>query len=95
MTSEEFRANSELVIDMRKLLETPVMQLALEIMDGPSENPVHTVPDYDVSPQFANIQLGQQTGYVSYGQRLRLLGQHINLPQPEPEATYGDDPQET
>lgn len=94
MTSEEFRANSELVIDMRKLLESPVMQLALEIMDGPSENSVYFRPTPDVSPHFAHIQLGQQTGYANYGQRLRLLGQHINLPQPEPEATYENDPQE-
>lgn len=75
---------------MRAIFEDPVMQAALEVME--EEHPVKAVPHEDVTPHFAHIQLGQQTGYATYGDRLRLLGKGIDIPQKDPEANYPDEP---
>lgn len=92
MTAAEFRANPELVKAMRAVLETDTMQLALEVMAD--EHPVKAAPSADVTPHFAHVQLGQQTGYAIYGERLRLLGKGIEIPQQTPEATYENPPDE-
>lgn len=75
---------------MRAILENATMQLALEVMGD--EHPVKHVPAADVTPHFAHIQLGQQTGYATYESRLRLLGKGIEIPQETPPALYEDDP---
>lgn len=92
MTAAEFRSNSELVKGMRAILESETMQIALEVMAD--EHPVKAAPSADVTPHFAHIQLGQQTGYAIYDERLRLLGKGIEIPQTVPEQTYGDPPEE-
>lgn len=93
MTAAEFRANPELVKAMRAILENDTMRAALEVMAD--EHPVKAVPDDDVTPHFAHIQLGQQTGYATYDTRLKLLGKGIEIPQKDPEALYEpDQPQE-
>lgn len=92
MTAAQFRANPELVKGMRAILESEPMQVALEVMAD--EHPVKAVPSDDVTPHFAHIQLGQQTGYAIYGERLRLLGRGIEVPQTTPEPTYEDPPEE-
>lgn len=93
MTAAEFRSNPELVKAMRALLESDTMRAALEVMAD--EHPVKGVPAADVTPHFAHIQLGQQTGYATYDSRLRLLGKGIEIPQTTPEATYPPDDQQT
>lgn len=77
---------------MRAILETETMQIALEVMAD--EHPVKAVPTADVTPQFAHIQLGQQTGYAIYGERLRLLGTGLPVPQDTPPQTYENPPDE-
>jgi hypothetical protein len=74
---------------MRAILADPIMQLALEVMAD--EHPGKHLPASDVTPHFAHIQLGQQTGYATYDNRLRLLGKGIEIPQEIPEATYPDE----
>lgn len=90
MNAEQFRSNPELVKGMRAILESEVMQAALEVMAG--ENPVNGTPKDDVTPHFAHIQLGQQTGYATYDTRLKLLGKGIEIPQTTPPADYADEP---
>lgn len=88
MNAAEFRSNPELVKGMRAILENETMQIALEVMA--EEHPVKAVPSDDVTPHYAHIQLGQQTGYATYDERLRLLGKGIEIPQTTPEPTYED-----
>lgn len=93
MTAAEFRANPELVKGMREILENDTMRTALEVMAD--EHPVKAVPEDDVTPHFAHIQLGQQTGYATYESRLRLLGKGIEIQQTTPPADYADEPPPT
>lgn len=74
---------------MRTILENEVMIAALEVMAF--ENPGKHMPHADVTPHFAHIQLGAQTGYAIYENRLRLLGKGIEIPQADPAADYPDD----
>lgn len=91
MTHEDFRSDPELVKAMRALLENnETLKIALEIME--SEHPKRYDPTPDVTPHFAHIQLGQQTGYQTFGSRLRLLATRIDIPAATPQTTYEDEP---
>lgn len=90
MTAKDFRSNPELVKGMRAILESEVMQAALEVMSD--EHPVKVIPAEDVTPHFANIRLGQNFGYETYDYRLKLLSKGIEIPQETPPPTYEDDP---
>lgn len=91
ISHSEFRSDPELVKSLRELIEDhPTMKLALEIME--SEHPKRYDPTPDVTPHYAHIQLGQQTGYQTFGSRLRLLATRIDIPAATPEAKYEDEP---
>lgn len=90
MTAEQFRSDKELVARMRAILEMDVMQLAMEVLA--EEAPVNYPPTPDVTPTFATIQLGQQTGWAQYPNRLKTLGTHPPIPkESNPETEYEPD----
>lgn len=87
MTNEEIRSDPELVKAMREMFETTPFQILLGVMRG--EAPVnYGSPSPDVSPHFAHIQLGQQTGYAMYEIRMLSLGTRLPPPQTTPPADY-------
>jgi hypothetical protein len=71
MTTGNFAPIPELVKSLRSILETDVMKLWLEAME--EQSPVNFVPTHDVTPHFAHIQLGQQTGWAQYLQNFQVL----------------------
>lgn len=96
MTAVEFQSNKDLVSALRTVLEMDVVKLAIEVLaDDENENPVLARPNEDVSPHFAHIQLGQQTGYAQYPKRLKNLATHPPIPQDSnPETEYAEEPTE-
>lgn len=52
------------------------------------EHPVRGIPATEITPQFANIQLGQNVGYETYDYRFKLLAKGLEIPQTTPEAKY-------
>jgi hypothetical protein len=86
MTTGEFRANPELVKSLRSILETDTMKLWLEAME--EQSPVNYLPTHDVTPHFAHIQLGQQTGWAQYGKTFLTGGQQPEGPPAEPDQSY-------
>jgi hypothetical protein len=71
MTIQEFRSNQVLVAEMRKLLESDVLKLWLEALE--TANPANFLVEANVTPHFAHIMLGQQTGYGHF-KKLFLTG---------------------
>lgn len=96
MTAIQFRSDKDLVAKLRGLLENEVMVLAREVLaTDPGENPVLNVTADDVTPHYAHIQLGQQTGYAQYPQRLKALATHLPSPQDaNPDTEYAEEPTE-
>jgi hypothetical protein len=86
VTTAEFRANPELVKSLRSILEADVMKLWLEAME--EQSPVNFLPTPDVTPHFAHIQLGQQTGWEQFLQTFKSGGQQPEGPTTEPEQSY-------
>lgn len=86
MTVEQFRANPDLVKEMRQILASPVLKMFFEAMN--EEAPVKFPPADDVSPHFAHIQLGQQTGWAQFEKILLSGGQQPPTPQTEPVQSY-------
>jgi hypothetical protein len=86
MNVTEFRSNPELVKEMRGILEIPTMKLWLDAMN--EDSPVYFVPTHDVTPHFAHIQLGQQTGWAQFHKTFLSGGEQPQTPQTEPEQSY-------
>lgn len=90
LTTEEFRKHAEYVAHMRQLFEEdPIFQMALDAMEE-SENPMNKVAPPDITPHGAYIMLGEQTGYRQFKTRFMLLGQTIEVLQPDGEPTYAN-----
>lgn len=70
MTIDEFRANKDLVSELRKALELPIVQQAMAVLreNGPEYEPLK-----DTSPHGAHILLGVSRGFAAYDTRLKLL----------------------
>lgn len=62
---------------MRALLEDDVLKLWWEALE--TENPANYPVKDDVTPHFAHIMLGQQTGYGMFKQRFLLGGVGIEI----------------
>lgn len=90
MTNEEIRSDPELVKRMREMFESTPFLLLLEAMRR--EDPVKFPPSADVTPHYAHIQLGQQTGYATYEARMLSLGTRLPPPQTTPPADYRPEP---
>lgn len=67
---------------MRRLLETDIFKLWWEAMEE-SENPANYRVSDDVTPHYAHIMLGQQTGYGVFKQRFLLGGRGIEVKEPD------------
>lgn len=80
MTTAQFRAQPELVSEMRKLLESDIFKLWWEAIEE-SENPANFLVSTTVTPHYAHIMLGQQTGYGVFKQRFLLGGRGIEIPE--------------
>lgn len=88
MTTADFRARPELVSEMRKLLESDIFKLWWEAMEE-SETPANYKVSSDVTPHYAHIMLGQQTGYGVFKQRFLLGGRGIEIVETDRgEQTY-------
>ena len=91
MTYEEFRSDKELLKWMRDLTQTTHFQLALEAMR--SIDPVRFTTDPDVTPHYAHVQLGNQTGWAQYERQFLLLARPITKNEPLPEPDYSEEPE--
>lgn len=93
MTIDEFRKRGDLVAEWRAVLELPITKIVLAVMEKYS--PVYRIVKSDITPTFANIRLGHQTGWAEFAQTIRetILQQP---PQTEQlEHTYEDpDPEQ-
>lgn len=83
MTIDDFRKNGELVAEWRAVLELPITKTVLAVMEDYA--PVHRVVRGDITPTFAHIRLGHQTGYAEYG---KTLAETILIP---PKTTEPDE----
>lgn len=98
LTTQEFRSNPEFVSHMRRLFEEDVIfQMALEVMDGDTENPVNRTAPPEITPHGAYILLGEQTGYRQFQTRFLMLGKGIEpqLSDGEPSYAEPEKPEET
>lgn len=82
MTIREFRSTPELVSAIRTLLENETLRLWLDTLDR-EENPSNFKVADDVTPHYAHVMLGFQTGYGVFKHRFLLGGQPIELPKEE------------
>lgn len=86
MTVKEFKANPDLVKEMRKILENSTLRLYLEAMD--EEAPVKYSPPEDITPHRAQILFGEVIGWAAYGKTLLSGGQQPPVPATEPDQSY-------
>lgn len=95
MTLDEFQNSGPLVAEWRQTLATPIMQTVLSVLEDYA--PVHRLVKSDISPTFANIRLGHQTGWAECVKTLTegLLIQPLKSEYIEPTFENPDpDPQE-
>lgn len=90
MTIEEFQKNTALVSDWHEVLKMPITKIVLGVMENYA--PVNRILKSDITPTFANIRLGHQTGWAEYAKTL-TEGLLISPKQIEPlEHTYEPEP---
>lgn len=91
MTCAEFRESSELVAEMRKILENDTLKLWIETYrNDPIENPVKKSAPIGITPTDANIMLGEQTAWNMCLDRFALGGKVIEAPPKQEEQTYAE-----
>lgn len=96
MTITEFRSTPELVSTIRTLLENETLRLWLDTLDL-EENPANFKVKDDVTPHYAHVMLGFQTGYGVFKNRFLLGGVPLETPKQEWTAenqTYPEPPPE-
>jgi len=81
------------VAEMRKILETPIMVEAREIMADSSPITMTPVAE-DITPHFSNIVLGMARGWSRYHNMFAYFGMHFEVPQGDEEAALRLDPEE-
>lgn len=93
MTTEDFRETPELVSEMRKLLEHPILIMWLESLEG--TNPAKKPAPVGIQSHDAFIMLGEQTGWMNYRDTFRLGGIPKEGPPQQEEQSYADPTPET
>lgn len=83
MTIDEFRKNGELVAEWRDVLALPITKIVLAVMEDYA--PVHRLVKGDITPTFAHVRLGHQTGWAEYG---KTMSEAILIP---PKTTDPDE----
>lgn len=68
MTIEEFQKNGELVSQWRDVLSMPIFKIVLGVLKD--DEPVRRAIRTDISPTFAHVRLGHQSGWAEYEQTL-------------------------
>lgn len=87
MTSEQFRSDSTLLSEARKLIDSDIFKLMDRIVD--LESP-HRLPIKIAGDTAANIQLGRIIGFEERGQRFTELTLPLPKPAEETPTTYTD-----
>ena len=91
MTSQEFQADPDRVLELRKALSVPIIQEAIAILkeSGPDNEGLWS----GFSPHEAHIRLGDICGWARFPRRLQQMAEHPVDLTPVRE-TYKPDPDE-
>lgn len=94
MTIEEFRKRGDLAAEWRAVLDMPITKLVLGVMEDYS--PVYRLVKSDITPTFANIRLGHQTGWAEYAKTIgeTILHQPTKVEQLEHTYENPDEPEQ-